>query len=258
MIKISNPLVHATYPFLIYTLVSPFKFLLLDIHHTLTLLIPFWFFLTGDSSKKNPPCSHKTYHISLRLPYSNSPTHPTYVIPTLSSTPFIWIQNKFWSFGVSLPNLPLISMGSIVLLLPQSIHVQCPDAIIALLRVLMSLAPSHSTSTFLFLYPDLLRSPYTSHILVLKPIINTIPFPWLAHNSVKFPISSTIEPLSCLASKHFSLLLWVYYDNYHPLSIHQYVNQKPSFPILFKWSVYQVLHHYHTYSSHLLLCSKIN
>ena len=76
------------------------------------------------------------------------------------------------------------------------------------------------------------------------------PLPWLSHNSVKFPISSKIEPLSCLATKHFSLLLWVYYHNYRPLSIHQYLHQKPSFPIPFKRSVYQVLPHYHT---HLLL-----
>ena len=56
---------------------------------------------------------------------------------------------------------------------PPSIHVQCPDAIIALLRVRMSLAPTHLTSTFPFLYLDFLWSPNTSHILVLKSTINT-------------------------------------------------------------------------------------
>ena len=60
-----------------------------------------------------------------------------------------------------------------------------------------------STSSFPFLFLDLLWSPTTSHILVLKSTINTIPFPWLAHNSVKFRISSKIEPLSCLVSKPF-------------------------------------------------------
>ena len=71
------------------------------------------------------------------------------------------------------------------------------------LRVLMSLAPTHSTSSFPFLFLDLLWSPTTSHILVLKSTINTIPFPWLAHNSIKFHISSKIDPLSCLVSKPF-------------------------------------------------------
>ena len=179
------------------------------------------------------------------------------LLPLCAPLYFIWIQAGFGPLVFHYPSYKQL-MWSIVLLLPPSIHVQCPDAIIALSRVLMSLAPTHSTSTFPFLYLDFLRSPNTSHILVLKPTINTISFPWLAHNSVKFPISSTIEPLSCVACKHFSLLLWVYYDNYHPLSIHQYLNQKPSFPIPFKCSVYQVLPHYHIYSSHLLLCSKIN
>ena len=54
-----------------------------------------------------------------------------------------------------------------------------------------------------FMFLDLLWSPTTSDILILKSTINTTPFPWLAHNSVKFPISSNIEPLSCLASKPF-------------------------------------------------------
>ena len=135
IIKIFYPLEHATFPLLFYTPVSPFKFLLLDIHNTLKLLTTFSFLLTGDSLPKNPPYSDKTYHISLCLPYSNSLIHPTYIITTLCSTPFIWIQIRFWSFGVSLPKLPLILMGSIVLLLPPSTHTQCPDAIIALLRV---------------------------------------------------------------------------------------------------------------------------
>ena len=150
----------------------------------------------------------------------------------------IWIQSRFWSFGVSLahpiilqphlqyvpPNLPPIFMWFIVHL--PSIHVQCSDAIIAPSRVLISLAPTHSTSTFPFLFLDLLWSPTTFHILVLKSNINTIPFPWLSHNSVKFRISSKIEALSCLAcNPFFSHLLWVYYHNYQPLSIYLYLDQ---------------------------------
>ena len=105
-------------------------------------------------------------------------------------------------------------MWSMVLLLPtppppppphhhhhQSIHVQCPDGIISPLSFLVSIA--HSTSTLPFIFLDLLWSPTTSHIIVSKAIIYTIPFSWLAHDSVKFPISSKIEPLSCVASKPF-------------------------------------------------------
>ena len=108
-----------------------------------------------------PPWYHKTYHISLCLPYSNSLMHPTYIINTLWSTPFIWIQIRFWSFGVSLPKLPLILMGSIVLLLPPSIHIQCPDAIIALLRVFQEKLIKSPTPTSLV---PLLSYQFPSHL----------------------------------------------------------------------------------------------
>ena len=52
---------------------------------------------------------------------------------------------------------------------------------------------------------------YLSYPRIKSHHIYTIPFPWLVHDSVKFPVSSKIEPLSCVASKPFSPLLWVYY-----------------------------------------------
>ena len=69
--------------------------------------------------------------------------------------------NQIWSFGVSLPKLPLILMGSIVLLLPQSIHIQCPDAIIALLRVFQEKLIKSPTPTSLV---PLLSYQFPSHI----------------------------------------------------------------------------------------------
>ena len=145
--------------------------------------------------------------------------------------------------NMSHPSYLPISMWSIVLLLPHPFMPSdwCHDC---LLKVLMYLTPTHSTSTFPSLFLGLLWSPTTSDILISKSTINTTPFPWLAHNC-HCPV---------LHPNHFSPFLWVYYHNYHPLSIHQYLKQKPFFPTLFKCSIY----HYHNNSSHLLLCSKTN
>ena len=66
-----------------------------------------------------------------------------------------------------------------------------------------SLSSTHWTSTFAPLFFDPLLPPTTSAILILKSPIITIHFPWLALNSIKFPISSTTQ--SCLASKLFTL-----------------------------------------------------
>ena len=109
IIKILYPLVHATFPLLFYTPVSPFKFLLLDIHNTLKLLITFFFsFYRRFPSKKSPLQSQNLPHLSVstlfQLPdtsyicYYHSVLHSIYMNPkqvlvfwcfTTQATPYI-------------------------------------------------------------------------------------------------------------------------------------------------------------------------
>ena len=156
------------------------------------------------------PC---VYHI---LIHSLCPQ--TYVIIIMCSTPLYIDANKFmvhWYFNTaplssncifnitSSHNIPYIYHHDVIHNTFRLLRHPCPMPWWHRCSVKESLGSTHWTSTFPPLFFDPFLPPTTSAILILKSPIITIHFPWLALNSIKFPISSTTQ--SYLASKLFTL-----------------------------------------------------